>query len=453
MLLALLSLACAPAPLSPPQAGGNVLVILADDLGADMVPAFGVDPKVPLARMPNLVALARRGIYFQTAWANPKCSPSRASLLTGEASHRTGIGNVIEGGTLSLPALELTLPEMLAQYAPFPYESGYFGKWHLERKNSPELCPALAHGFDHFEGTLFAVSSAAGLCSWRERNCSPGVSSSPLRTNYILSETLASAAAWIGDRTTPWLCIAAPQLPYELAHVPPLELQSLKSGTPCTPCLDLDKNCHYAALQAFDHELGVLLASLGPNWESGTTVVLLGDNGTPEWANTYWPPKHSKLTLFEGGLRVPLIVAGRALAPERRGTISSALVSVCDVFRSVAGWAGVPALPNDVARDSYDLAPLLAATSGTNGRSELWSELFSPNAAQPPYANHRAAVREARFKLIYDWTNQKPLRLHDLQTDPRELTNLLAPIPPPSGTAAGDALVRLTNRVRRHLQP
>jgi len=427
---------------------GSVLVVLADDLGIDALPMYGLDPLVPPGLTPNLDALAAQGLRFENAWAAPKCSPARAALLTGRAAFRTGIGNVIESGGFSLPEEELTLPEMLAELAPLPYATGFFGKWHLERLGSGEVCaPTALHGFEQFEGTLFYVPTTAEYCAWTERACSGATGSTQPVLEYMPARVFDVAASWIASRPGPWFCVVAPQLPYDMLHNPPRELQSIRTGPECAECPAGTRACFDAAIQAFDTKLGDLLGSLGPDWPERVTVIFTADNGTPNSVNRYWPSGHVKTTFFEGGVRVPFVAAGRAVAPGRRGKVASALVSITDVYRTVAKLAGVAKLPKDVAQDSFDLGPLLQHPPRPTGRSHLVAEKFVRNAAAPPYFDHRIAIRDRRFKLIYDWSDQRALYLFDLESDPREQENLLKPSPPLSGTPAGDALLELTSRV------
>src|SRR5688572_2865073 len=309
---------------------------MADDLGVDALPLYGLDHRVKPSQTPNLMALARLGVRFENAWAAPKCSPARAALPTGRAAFRTGIGNVIEAGGYSLPPDELTLPEMLARWAPVPYATAFFGKWHLERIGSARPCAATAlHGYQHFAGTLFEVPEDPGYCDWRESVCD-GSSSAKVRLfEYMPGVIFDQAAAWMARRGR-WFCLLAPQSPYNIPHVPPADLQSLRDDPSCASCTSGTRACYDAAIQAFDTKLGQLLEALGPDWPERITVFFLADNGTPALFNRYWPPDHTKLTLFEGGVRVPFVVAGRAVAPGRRGTASSALVSITDVYRTVA---------------------------------------------------------------------------------------------------------------------
>jgi arylsulfatase A-like enzyme len=431
---------------------GSILVILADDLGVDALPFTRVDPLALRRVAPNLRALAHSGVRFENAWAAPKCSPARAALQTGRAANRTGVGNVIEAGAYSLPASEVTLPEML-EWAPLPYATGYFGKWHLERRGGLVCAPTITHGYRHFDGTLLEVPEDPGYCDWRERTCRGPSETSTDRLEYMPSMIIDQAADWIRSRRTRWFCVVAPQSPYNIPHTPPPELQTVSDDPACTTCPSGTRACYDAAIQAFDTKVGELLRALGPRWHERVTVFFLADNGTPELFNRYWPPDHSKLTLFEGGVRVPFVVAGRGVAPGSRGTVSSALVSITDVYRTIAGLAGVGALPLGVAQDSFDLAPLLEDPPRPNGRTHLVAELFGQNQATAPYLAHRIAVRDARWKLIYHWSDQRPTYFFDLVNDPRETANLLSPAPPAGGTEAGQALDELVQKVHEILGP
>ena len=88
----------------------NVLVIIADDLGVDRVGAYGEHPAP--GKTPNIDALARDGVLFRNVWSNPSCSPTRATLLTGKYSFRTGVGRIVQtaAGDFGLDATQMTLP-------------------------------------------------------------------------------------------------------------------------------------------------------------------------------------------------------------------------------------------------------------------------------------------------------------------------------------------------------
>ncbi len=121
----------------------NVLILVADDLGVNLVGAYakGADP----APTPNIDALAARGVLFRRAWSNPLCSPTRATIQTGRYSFRTGIGwliPVLHKGPALDPS-KMTLPDLLGSRA--GYATAAFGKWHLgNRSNGGMLSPIVA---------------------------------------------------------------------------------------------------------------------------------------------------------------------------------------------------------------------------------------------------------------------------------------------------------------------
>ena len=444
--------ASASTPSAPQADAGSILIVLADDLGIDALAMYGLDPTVRADLTPNLDHLASLGVRFVNCWGAPKCSPARAALQTGRISYRTGIGNVIESGGYSLSPSEVALPEMLSTFAPAPYASGYFGKWHLERTGTNQLCaPSALHGYQHFAGTLLQVPPVPGYCDWRERVCNGAAGASQAIREYMPAFIVDEAGRWIAAQSGRWLCTLAPQTPYELGHVPPADLQAVRNGPPCSPCSNSERACYDAALQAFDTKVGELLRGLGPDWFERITVIFTADNGTPGAVNRYWPSGHAKLTLFEGGVRVPFVIAGRGVDPARRGSVASELVALTDVYRTVASLSGVSALPPGLAQDSFDLTPLLAQPPGPSGRTHLLAELFARNAPAPPYLSHRIAVRDSRYKLVYSWTDRRPLLLFDLANDPRELRNLLVPTIPSPSTPAGAALKALVAHIQATL--
>jgi arylsulfatase A-like enzyme len=124
---------------APAVAGTNYLVIIADDFGTDKVssyldddPAYRDDPTVlDMPHTPTIDSLATAGARFTQAWANPSCSPTRASLQTGVHAFRHDIGKALNDDQAGLdPAVwgGQLLGTLLADAG---YATGYFGKWHL----------------------------------------------------------------------------------------------------------------------------------------------------------------------------------------------------------------------------------------------------------------------------------------------------------------------------------
>src|SRR5204862_5389884 len=118
----------------------NILLLIADDYGADSSSLYNsTNNGASLPPTPNIEALARSGVVFRNAYANPVCSPTRACLITGRHGFRTGVGDVIAGiGGPVLTAAEFTLPEAFAANPSLGYQLAHFGKWHLNNGlNSP----------------------------------------------------------------------------------------------------------------------------------------------------------------------------------------------------------------------------------------------------------------------------------------------------------------------------
>jgi len=161
-----------------------------------------------------------------------------------------------------------------------------------------------------------------------------------------------------------------------------------------------------------DSEIGRLLAGLTPDVRDNTLVVYIGDNGTPGRVidTDAYNRSHAKGSLYEGGIRVPLVVSGAGVT--RAGEREASLVNSVDLFATVSAVVGAPAAP---ALDSVSFAPLLSGR-GVAPRRFNYSEFQGKRASG-------WAVRDAEMKLIeFDNGSRE---LYDLVADPREETNLM----------------------------
>jgi arylsulfatase A-like enzyme len=362
------------------EARGNVLILVADDLGIDRLACYGAPAAPPTPTLDRLVA---DGVLFQNAWSQPTCSPTRATLQTGRYGFRTGVGSVINafGDVPALSLDEVTLPEMLDLGTGGAYAHASIGKWHLgSSRVGGDLAPNLS-GYAHFAGSL--EGQLEFYDHWRR--VVDGVATTSSR--YATSACVDDALRWIRVQDRPWLCVVSFQAPHAPFHRPPphLHTRKLPAEAPREVCggPGADPEPFFAAaVEALDTEIGRLLAGIQPAVRARTTVFFLGDNGTdacvarPEFRN------RAKGTLYESGLRVPLVVAGFSVADRGR---SAALVSTSDLFATVAELAGVElaaTLPG-VALDSHSLVPCLADRR-RSVRSWLYAEVFTPNGAGNP---------------------------------------------------------------------
>ncbi len=400
----------------------NVLLIVADDLGVDYVGAYREGTSPPPT--PNIDALAQRGVLFRNAWANPSCSPTRASILTGRYAFRTFVGRWIRHlsnsepiGTL-LPS-EWTLPELLDRSAR-GYAHACVGKWHVHDVTHGLDAPRAIGGFSHYAGSL--EGQIASYFRWtRVENGVAGIS-----TQYCTTQTTDDALRWIGQQSQPWflhLTYHAPHIPY---HAPPANLhtQNLSGLTPVQTHTPQNRPFYRAMVESLDTEIGRLLRQLGPAVLAQTNIVFIGDNGSvQQQAVAPFNPSRAKGTPYEGGINVPLIVAGPAVASPGREV--DALACSVDVFATVLELCGArSALPAYVVHDSVSLMPYLSDPAAVPQRQFTYCEEFTGAAWPLPLQNGHAVIRDVRYKLIHRVSGAD--ELFDLRTDPWETTNVLS---------------------------
>ncbi len=360
----------------PPQ---NVLVLVADDLGTEILPAYGIQPDQ--ANTPVIDGLAQNGILFRNAWGSPNCTPARATIQTGRYPFRTGVGSLLSGlidgdfGPYGLQASEVTLPKMLDLGTGGLYAHACFGKWHLASTADGYLGPNLA-GYDHFAGAMGNLQPPVeDYFNWeRVVDGVPGV-----ETGYATTVVVDDALAWIGQQSEPWFAMInfnAPHLPY---HAPPPGLHTKDLSGAGDPLAN-PRPYYLAMVEAMDTEIGRLLFGLGSQLEN-TIVMFLSDGGTPEpVVIPPLSPGHAKGSLFEGGLNIPLIVTS-SLVPTP-GAESDALVDLTDLYSTVAQIAGVDVasvLPPGTKLDSISLFPYFANPALPSIRPAIFSEVFRPN--------------------------------------------------------------------------
>ncbi|MEQ1508556.1 MAG: sulfatase-like hydrolase/transferase [Myxococcota bacterium] len=422
----------------PSESGGasarppNVLLVVADELGGDKVAAYGEHPDPPPT--PTLDALAARGVLFRNAWAYDTCSPSRSALLTGRYGRRTGVGGNLspESGAFELPLRELTIPEVLAT-APDAWATSAIGKWHQSSFGSPSnLNHPGAQGFDWYAVTMGNLDENSdphhpfSYFEWEEDlNGALG-----WVTTYATTHQVDQAIDRIAAMPEPWFLYLAFNAPHKPLTAPPPALDPVDPG----PLVN-EPRLYHAVVQALDTELGRLLAEVD---ETDTVVLFVGDNGTPDHATLPpWDPAHAKETMFEGGVGVPLIVAGPPVAVP--GSESAALVHVVDLFATVADLAGVDptALVSEeqgpVPIDGQSLVPFLRDPAAP-GREMVYTEHFRPLGVSAPRTSDQRAVRDARFKLMVGEGGAESL--FDLAGRSDDGPNLLdAPLDPDAAAA------------------
>ena len=233
---------------------------------------------------------------------------------------------------------------------------------------------------------------------------------------YATTDTADEAIAQIqehGDQ--PWLGWVAFHSAHTPHHQPPEGLTYSDAGPEPDPA-ELAR----LMLEALDIELGRLLDRLP---DDPTTVIVIGDNGTA--ASVQTPPLvpgHSKGSVYEPGIRVPLIVQGYGVAAAAEGRRSDALVQAPDLLATLTDLFRETPLEST---SSTSFEGCLRDPEGCTHRDLVYAERFTPNNPAPgDVTAHRQAARERRYKLIIQDSGDE--ELYDLLADPDEIENLLA---------------------------
>ncbi|MFT4621505.1 MAG: arylsulfatase B [Myxococcota bacterium] len=366
--------------------GGNLLVVLLDDVGVDKVAVYAEHPQPP--RTPILDALAAEGLRFTRAYAHPFCSSTRSTALTGRHPSRTGIGYVVDTlleDQVELSLSETTLAEVLGAHG---YATAAFGKWHLAGWPGPSgLQHPMLQGFTHFQGSPGNLNRPlivpmGGYRLWDKNDRGVLVA----HERYATTDTVDDALAHLDGLPEPWLMWVAFNAGHSPYHAPPEELAEVDgSGT---------ADLYDAMITAMDVELGRLLDGLPPRVAARTTIVVMGDNGTPQEATREpWDGDRAKGTLFEAGVRVPLLVTGPMV--EAPG-VSDALVHAADLFGLASDLVGAP-LADDV--DAVSPLAVLVDPTLPGDRDHVWFERFFPIGAGP-YITEYQGVSDGAHKLV-----------------------------------------------------
>lgn len=410
----------------PEPPGGNVLVLLLDDVGVDKVGAYGGPYASPT---PRIDGLAATGVRFTRAYASPVCSPTRGTLMTGRQPRRTGLGWIADTGTrdITLPLAATIVPEALWEARSLAsWSDGAIGKWHMA---GPEADGFHTHpndsGFSWFAGPLGnpEYSPDRGYYAWTKNVNGLYVEVEGYMSTVQVDDALARVAAM----PEPWFLYVAFNAPHTPLNLPPAEL--LAGPLPGEGAATHER--YDAVLEALDTEIGRLLDGIPSAVLGRTTVIVAGDNGTSDHGvPPDWDLGRNKHTPYEGGVRVPLVVSGPHVTSP--GSVSGALVHVSDVLPTVADLAGVPLGGPDggvldladgpVPLDGRSLLPFLADPDAP-GRTWVYAEAHT-NGAGPTYGTDRRALRDLTHKLVH---RQASVELYRLEgPDEIDVTDLLA---------------------------
>ncbi len=444
-------------PAAPEQALAqrppNIIVIMADDLGINDVSTHGGGHQAEGVPTPAIDSIARDGVRFDQGYAGSAvCTVSRAALMTGRYPWRFGVEFTPTPGSLArvagslyadpnrlypaiidqakasqardfsdlgMPASERTMAELLKGRG---YHNIHIGKWHLG--STAEMRPN-NQGFDEslfMESGLYLPEKDPRVVNSKQDfdpidrflwpnmrygvsyNASKWFEPSKYLTDYFTDEAVTAIQR---NKHRPFFMYLA----HWGVHTP---LQASKADYDALANIPDHRRRVYAAMvRSVDRSVGRVLQALrDEGLDSNTIVIFTSDNGAPGYVgipDLNKPYRGWKLTLFEGGLRVPYVAKWPGRIPA--GTQYAAPVSNIDILPTVAAAAGA-SLPTDRVIDGVNLLPFLAPGGKAQpARSLYWRD--------GPYRT----VQDQGWKLI---VSERPKKdwLFNLGDDPTERRNL-----------------------------
>jgi arylsulfatase A-like enzyme len=375
----------------------NVLLIISDDQGYGDLSLHGN----PHVRTPHLDRLATNGIQFERFFVSSVCAPTRASLLTGRYSLRTGARGVTRGDE-TMRSEEVTIAEALRGAG---YRNGYFGKWH-NGEHFP--CTPQGQGFDEQFGF--------NLGHWNnyfdtmlERNAKAGKTRGFI-TDVLTDEALKFVEA---NRTRPFFCYVAYNVPHSPFQCPDRYFDKHKRAG-----LNDYLASVYGMVENMDDNIGRVLVKLEElKLRENTIVIFMTDNGA-NGARYNAGMRGWKNNLHEGGTRVPFFVSWPAKF--KQPIVVREIAAHIDVFPTLLELCGIP-MPKTLPQDGRSLVPLL------NGKTNGWPDrVFFNQWMAGPRAEQTGGLRTQRFRLV---RNGDAWELFDMQRDPEEKRDASADFP------------------------
>lgn len=403
----------------------NIVVILADDLGWNSVGYHNQEFKTP-----QIDSLVADGITLNRFYVAPMCSPTRAGMMTGRYPIRFGCARAVipPYRDFGLPTSEVTLPEMLSSLG---YENrAVFGKWHLGHRRAK--WHPLAQGFTHFHGHYngaidYFELSRDGVRDWHVGydNCNE---------NGYATDLIADAAAkWIETSSpcdAPYFCYVPFNAPHSPFQAPEDAIEQYGEFSKATGKGEKNREIYKAMIGRMDEGIGRILQAVEDSGESDNTIIwFFSDNGgVGNLRDLNKPLKGSKLTVFEGGIRVPACVRWPAKIPAGQTTdVICGYIDLLPTLVAVAG--GQSAKLSEKPLDGVDLTSILTEPGASNP-TRPW---FSYHGQSGPSSEHLAIIHQgwklvvngprlSDVKQLNDGSNE--VRLFHLEQDENETNNL-----------------------------
>jgi arylsulfatase A-like enzyme len=389
---------------------------------------------------PNIDRLASQGMVFTSAYSNaPNCAPTRASLLSGQYSPRHGVytvGNSDRGDKnlqklIPIPnktTLDANVTTFIELLKPAGYISASIGKWHLG--SDPELGP-VSQGFDiNIAGDKRGNPGRAGYFSPYDNPNLPDGPEGEYLTDRLTEEALNFIES---NKDKPFFLY----LPHYAVHTPIQAKKKLIEKYERKTPTGLQKNPVFAAMvESLDQGVGKILSKLDElKLTENTVVFFTSDNGgvggyreigIEDREITHNAPlKAGKGTLYEGGIRVPMIARwpGR-IKPD---TTCDAPVITIDFYPTILEITGIEKPANHIL-DGESFVPLLTGEKGLNRKAIFWHMPAYLPARGGFRTTPAGVVRAGDYKLI-EYFEDNRIELYNLKDDIGEQNNLAENIP------------------------
>lgn len=414
-----------PVPVKQPAANRpNIIIILTDDMGFSDVGCFGGN----FVPTPNIDRIAKAGRKFTQYYsAAPICSPSRAGMLTGMNPARWNFSTFLDNKKHNKNAeqadfLDPAAPSIARIFKNAGYATGHFGKWHMGGGRDVTNAPGFEqYGIDEHNSTYESPDPDPLLTAtnwiWSDKDSIKRWD----RTKYFVDKTLAFMQKhkgqpcfinlWPDDVHTPWV----PRKETEYTGKYPMNPQ--------------EEAAFKGVLKEYDVQIGRLLDGLkAMGADKNTIVIFTSDNGPlPSFRGSRaMGLRGSKLSLYEGGTRMPFIIQWPGHIPAATVDESSELSSL-DLMPTLTKFAGIN-LPAGYKGDGMDRGPALLGKPSLRGKDLFWEygrNNIAFNYPRPIDKSPNLAVRSGEWKLLMN-SDGTDIQLYNILKDKKEATNLAA---------------------------
>ena len=406
----------------------NVIIIITDDQGFG---DLGINEN-PNIITPNINQFASESIQFDNFFVSPVCAPTRASLMTGRYSLRTGVRDTYNGGAI-MSNTETTIAEILKEA---DYSTGIFGKWHLG-DNYP-FRPS-EQGFDesiiHLAGGIGQVGDFTNYYKGNTSYFDPILWKNNKKNQYdgYCSDIFAENAVKFieKNKNKPFFCYLSFNAPHTPLQVPKKYYNMYKDLDPKVGFMDEslaskmsekdkeDARRIYGMVTNIDDNVGKVLNKLTElGIEEETIIIFMTDNG-PQQFRYNSNMKGLKGTVYNGGTRVPFYI--KYAEKFKNSKVISRMSAHIDILPTILELCNLK-IPSDRKIDGQSLVPLI------NSKPFNDRHLFSYWTRRFPEKYINMSIQNDNYKLVgnNDYNGKiKDFELYDLIADPLESKNVI----------------------------